>query len=42
MVRSDIHGFLGGRSLMIWAYYPSYNSFYAPPEAQQVFLSDSS
>eukprot|EP00961_Rhodomonas_salina_P153566 2067672-Rhodomonas_salina.1 len=31
--QSDILSLFG--SLMIWAYYPSYNSFYAPPEAQQ-------
>mmetsp|Transcript_26548 Transcript_26548/g.63459 ORF Transcript_26548/g.63459 Transcript_26548/m.63459 type:complete len:616 (+) Transcript_26548:411-2258(+) len=31
--QSDIFSLFG--SLMIWAYYPSYNSFYAPPEAQQ-------
>jgi len=31
--QSDIFSLFG--SLMIWAYYPSYNSFYAPPAAQQ-------
>jgi hypothetical protein len=31
--QSDIFSLFG--SLMIWAYYPSYNSFYAPSNAQQ-------
>jgi len=31
--QSDIFSMFG--SLMIWAYYPSYNSFYAPSNAQQ-------
>ncbi len=35
--QSDIFSMFG--SLMIWAYYPSYNSFYAPSNAQQACVS---